>query len=159
MHDRSQPFTVIRFDLDHFKKYNDTEGHSAGDDVLKTFMRIVLEATQALGEAYRPGGDELGAILPGLSHDQAKKVAEHIRLAVENEFKNLKGTSRKPTTSVGVATFTDEVTTEFANGWADYLVYEAKKTRNAVVAREPRGSAEPPPIQKEEESGRRRDDK
>jgi len=73
MRDKDAPFSVLRFDMDHFKPVNDTLGHQAGDDVLARAMRIVLDGTQGAGEAYRVGGDEFGVILPGTDHDTARR--------------------------------------------------------------------------------------
>lgn len=71
---RGRPLTVVLFDLDHFKHYNDAVGHPAGDEALKTFARVLAQETRAMNLAARYGGDEFICVLAdadqqgGLTH-------------------------------------------------------------------------------------------
>ncbi len=97
---------VIMMDLDHFKEYNDTFGHSAGDELLSA-LGILLKS-QIRGEdiACRYGGEEFLLILPGASLEVALERAESLRQAVKEMHQHHQGL--KPTTlSLGVAVYPD----------------------------------------------------
>lgn len=77
--------TVVMIDADNFKKYNDTNGHPAGDLVLKTIAAILLQHTPKGSLSARYGGEEFTLLLPGYTPQEAKQIAEGIRAAVEKE--------------------------------------------------------------------------
>ncbi|MEE2961057.1 MAG: GGDEF domain-containing protein [Myxococcota bacterium] len=127
---------VVMFDLDHFKKVNDTYGHQAGDSVLKVLAKIVSEGVRSCDIFCRYGGEEFGIILPETSIEEALQVCEKIRGLVEvNVFKH--GEKIIPVTiSLGLAgTQTEEPCPERAEliALADGKLYEAKhRGRNRV---------------------------
>jgi diguanylate cyclase (GGDEF)-like protein len=77
------PISVIIFDIDHFKEYNDRFGHPAGDLRLVSVARTIAEAARRTGDlAARYGGEEFAMLLPGTPLDGAYAIAEAVRLAV-----------------------------------------------------------------------------
>ena len=132
-----EPVSVILLDIDHFKEYNDTFGHTAGDVILKDVATLLREALPAGGVAARYGGEEFVVLLPRAARPQAREVAEKIRRLVEGR---VRGSGRSPqrsvTASFGVATFPEEATGEFELiRIADGRLYQAKhEGRNRVCA-------------------------
>lgn len=126
------PLSLIFFDIDHFKKINDTLGHECGDTVLR---EIGLEVSKRLREIdifARYGGEEF-VILTYNDCRSARKLAEKIRTAIEHHSFAI---GEKVTCSFGVTQFCHPDTIdEFVNR-ADFAMYEAKKSgRNLVVER------------------------
>ncbi len=130
--------SAIVFDLDFFKKVNDTYGHQAGDYVLKTLAQLVQQNCLGDGAFFaRYGGEEFVVLLPGTPLMQAADVAENLRAWIENhEF--VFGDARLPVTvSAGVATLSPEMASpEELFEKADQASYESKrKGRNRVTVR------------------------
>ena len=96
----ARPMSVLILDLDEFKPYNDTYGHLAGDEILRTAARLFRERTRRSDFLARIGGEEFGAILSEADHDGAVKLAENLRLAVQDA----QWPRRRITVSVGAAT-------------------------------------------------------
>ena len=119
------PLSLLVIDLDKFKTINDTDGHEAGDEVLKKAASILRRAAERNGSSYRYGGDEMVVLLPKIRIKQALELAEQIR----SEIAALKF-ERSPetiTASIGVASYpeiTDSVDDIFSD--ADAMVYKAK---------------------------------
>jgi len=79
------PLSLLMFDLDNFKRYNDTHGHIEGDRVLEKIGKIISQCIrQKVDSGYRYGGDEFAVILIGVKVDRASEIAERIRTLVEN---------------------------------------------------------------------------
>lgn len=100
----SLPVSVIALDLDGFKRINDEFGHDPGDEVLRSYMRVVRDTTGTLGQAFRRGGDEVRVILPGFDHARGMAIAETIRTGIQTmivEFEQRQLST--VTTSIGVA--------------------------------------------------------
>jgi diguanylate cyclase (GGDEF)-like protein len=94
---------VIFLDIDHFKMINDQLGHRGGDDVLAEFAKRLKHCVRETDTVARLAGDEFVIVLEGLhAADEPKLVAEKIIDAMEREFVT-SGTSRKVTTSIGIA--------------------------------------------------------
>ncbi len=74
-----QPMSVIMFDLDHFKRINDTWGHPQGDLVLQAFARVLENTKRSIDTVARLGGEEFGALLPATGFDGACAFAEKVR--------------------------------------------------------------------------------
>ena len=96
----ARPMSVLILDLDEFKPYNDTYGHLAGDEILRTAARLFRERTRRSDFLARIGGEEFGAILSEADRDGAVKLAENLRIAVEDA----QWPRRAITVSVGAAT-------------------------------------------------------
>ncbi len=98
-------FSLIMFDIDHFKKVNDNYGHPRGDIVIKTMSTVVTRLTRACDIVARYGGEEFAIILPETDLKGAAILAERIRSQVEAEEINAEGLVIKATISIGVTNF------------------------------------------------------
>jgi diguanylate cyclase (GGDEF)-like protein len=128
-----RPHSVVALDIDHFKSYNDTFGHAAGDDVLCSVARILRENVRQNDLVVRAGGEEFVIMMPGMGEADALAVADRLRQAIASHA----WPGRPVTASFGVATapgpheprdfaaFLDE---------ADRALYHGKQTgRNRVT--------------------------
>jgi diguanylate cyclase (GGDEF)-like protein len=77
-----EPIACLMVDIDHFKRFNDTFGHDAGDAVMQHVAQILAEEVGEAGGAYRFGGEEFTILLPGMSAAEGFEVAERVRQAV-----------------------------------------------------------------------------
>ncbi|WP_371323076.1 diguanylate cyclase [Dechloromonas sp. ZY10] len=127
--------TIMMLDLDYFKMVNDTYGHDAGDAVLKALSSILRQAVRASDLVIRYGGEEFMIILLDTQGEAAEKVAEGIRLAVENMKVQVTGVVLQKTISIGLSDFpTDSDTFWQAVKFADIALYQAKSSgRNRVI--------------------------
>ena len=130
--------SLIMIDIDHFKHYNDTNGHLLGDNVLTDLAGILKSSVRDADLVARYGGEEFAVILPETDIARGRVVAEKIRLAIEShKFKNeKKQPDGKVTISLGVATETADMdeSTDLIN-CSDIALYRAKKAgRNRCVA-------------------------
>jgi len=114
------PLSLLMFDVDHFKSYNDTRGHLAGNRVLERVGRIVSEKIREVDWGFRYGGDEFTVILPETSKKDATIVAERIRKAFE------KCKFAETTLSIGVAQYNLESNPDTLIKHADETMYKAK---------------------------------
>ncbi len=127
------PLALLMIDADHFKSYNDSFGHQAGDEVLVGIAICISDSVRRAGDcAARYGGEEFAVLLPGLSSEEALRVAETIRLKVLKWF----GDTGITTVSIGVASLMPDTATDWGqlvNG-ADKALYAAKAAgRNCCV--------------------------
>ena len=124
------PFTVVFFDLDHFKRVNDTFGHLAGDTVLVEIADILRSHVRRNDLAGRFGGEEFLLVLPQTSIDGAMALAENLRLQIQlHQF----SAGCSITASFGVAIFQGDESVEELLQRVDTALYEAKHSgRNAV---------------------------
>ncbi len=97
-----QGFALVMFDLDHFKKVNDTYGHAAGDVVLQEVTRVAGERLRSVDVLGRWGGEEFMVLLPGAAANEGARVAELIRSRVAGRAFPRVG---EVTVSLGVAAF------------------------------------------------------
>ena len=130
------PFSLVMADIDHFKSYNDTFGHQAGDAVLKAVSEAISGGVREIDFAARYGGEEFALIITAADKAQAAAVAEKIRLALERLAFNFGGKASRVTSSFGVAEFPAEAS---AAGQlvraADERLFRAKQAgRNRVVS-------------------------
>lgn len=129
------PVSVLAFDIDHFKNFNDTHGHDGGDALLRAVGHHLDEFFRAEDGAYRAGGEEFVAVLAGTSLEDALARAEELRRTVaELEVAHENLVLPPVTISVGVATFPEHGTTpEQLFKAADQALYRAKRGgRNQV---------------------------
>lgn len=122
-------FSLAIFDIDDFKLFNDTEGHLAGDEVLKTIAEIAREAVRSIDIIARFGGEEFAIIMPQTEKDEAFLVAERTRKNIKELMpRTWENFPRKEiTVSIGVATFPldgKDAKTLIRN--ADKALYRAK---------------------------------
>jgi len=132
--------SVILLDLDHFKEVNDTFGHASGDEVLVATAEVLRGLCRDSDTPGRLGGEEFGVLLPETSQEGARIMAERIRMGVERRLHPAPdGRSYKVTTSIGVATRTEDQTTgEKLLNAADVALYQAKEDgRNRVAVAVP----------------------
>lgn len=117
--------TVIALDLDNFQRINDEFGHDPGDEVLRGYMKVVKTEVGTFGTAFRRGGDEVRVLLPGFDRERGAKLAESIRLGVENMVTKFKETTLPGvTTSIGIATSP----TDPRNAELDYIADQRQKS-------------------------------
>jgi diguanylate cyclase (GGDEF)-like protein len=125
------PLALLMIDADHFKTYNDTFGHQAGDQMLIGIAICISDTLKRAGDcAARYGGEEFAVLLPGCSATDAMRVAETVRLKVQQW-------SEDTTVSIGVASLTPVASMEWSGlvEAADKALYAAKAGgRNRCVA-------------------------
>jgi diguanylate cyclase (GGDEF)-like protein len=124
-------FAVLMADVDHFKRYNDAQGHPAGDEVLKRVAEILREATRDVDFVARYGGEEFFVLMPETEGDGAADVADRIRKGLAEE----RFPGGQVTLSFGVAEFPAHGDGPDALiAVADAALYEAKREgRDRVV--------------------------
>ena len=134
-------FSIFIFDIDHFKNYNDTNGHMQGDVVLKEIGLLLRENTRSTNIAARYGGEEFILLLPDTQSQAAIKCAENIRRLIETHAFLYREKQPLGCVSIsgGVATFPfDGKTVEEIIKHADEALYAAKASgRNCVMKYEP----------------------
>ena len=130
---RGKSLSILMIDVDHFKDFNDTFGHAAGDEVLARLGRLLLGATRGTDSVARYGGEEFVVIAPDADSDAAAHLAERCRAAAEMAT----WPKRRITISVGVATWTRDMPASLLEDLplaADRALYYAKRTgRNRVA--------------------------
>ena len=138
------PISFLMIDIDFFKKFNDQFGHQVGDKVLGRVGQVVSSVVAGKGKAFRYGGEELTALLPNHTVDEALPIAERIRKGIE-DIRLSSHLECRVTASLGVATFPDTCTNvENLVGDADRALYKAKEEgRNCVRLAERRSSGQP----------------
>jgi len=131
-----QPLGIIMLDIDHFKKFNDTYGHDAGDAILRAMGVLLLSQVRGGDIACRYGGEELTLILPDASLEAVQARAERVRLATEEMNVPHRGHDLGTVTvSLGVAIYPQHGGSgEDVLRAADAALYQAKRAgRNRVV--------------------------
>ncbi len=136
------PLSVIMFDIDHFKRFNDTYGHACGDYVLQTVAKIIRNGIRGQDMASRYGGEEFTVMLYDTSLEEAKLVAERIRTSIQNYDFTYENQHMKVTISGGIAVFsTDNNPVNSASqlvNQADQALYLSKRNgRNRVTYADP----------------------
>jgi diguanylate cyclase (GGDEF)-like protein len=135
------PISIFLFDIDHFKHYNDTNGHDAGDRLLKELSSVILKVTRKSSVVARYGGEEFIVMLPDIGKEDAFIYAERLRETIcSHQFHNC---YMQPlgcvSISGGIASFPgDAGSIKDAISIADNALYQAKSEgRNKVIKHEP----------------------
>lgn len=127
---QEKPYSLLMIDLDNFKQINDRYGHVVGDEVMRSFARIMQNTIRRSDKAFRYGGEEFVVLLPWTTRLEAEQVAERLRENIE------KGNIDPPiTVSIGLATYLDSTKDhQKMLELADAALYKAKnKGKNTVV--------------------------
>ena len=130
------PVSIALFDLDDFKRFNDTHGHAFGDRVLSEIATIGhSELRGPFDRLGRWGGEEFVILMSNLTPEQAYSVCERLRRRIENASMSFKGQTAKVTASFGVATLSPDKGLDVSLEQADEMLYRAKKNgRNRVIS-------------------------
>jgi len=136
---RKNDLSLIVFDLDDFKSYNDSYGHQAGDRALENISQMSETVMRRLDNLARYGGEEFVAVLPSTAKSEAIKLADRLRDIIEKGTADASwanGASRKITVSVGVSSFPEDAEDKDKLIYcADGALYEAKRSgKNCVRA-------------------------
>lgn len=126
------PLSLVMFDIDHFKKFNDTHGHNEGDQVLRTTAGTVKSLLRKMDVFGRWGGEEFLVLLPHTGIEGAHATAEKIRLAAASSGSAPSG---GVTVSLGVAEFRPDETFDRLVERADEAMYRAKSGGRNRTAR------------------------
>lgn len=125
-----KPLSLMMLDIDHFKRFNDTHGHTVGDQVIRLVAKILGTHAKGSGLPARYGGEEFSIIMPKIFAKDAFKLGDEIRIAMASKQIQNKKTGEslgKITLSIGVAEFEPgETVLNFINR-ADEALYAAKK--------------------------------
>lgn len=130
-----RPLCVLMLDIDHFKQFNDSHGHSCGDEVLKRVATLLQKSTRPTDIAARYGGEEFCVLLPDTDIQLAAKIAERIRQAVEAAVVNYESKQLSVTVSLGAAQFDPDLdhSAKSVIDRADRALYQSKEQgRNRV---------------------------
>ncbi len=130
------PFSLVIFDIDHFKSFNDTYGHLQGDIIIKDIAKILLSEVRECDYPARYGGEEFIVILPDTSLDEAEKFASRLRRNIEEyEFPGDNKVLRC-TVSLGVAEYSQKYVKNNSDmvSYVDRALYDSKENgRNRVT--------------------------
>jgi diguanylate cyclase (GGDEF)-like protein len=137
------PLSLLMVDVDNFKRFNDTHGHVAGDEALRSIARAIQAGLRSGSLAGRYGGDEFGVVLPGCSFANLETVAERIRMRVAELAVEVDGEKIALSVTIGGACVHNVRRTRDGRSLvarADDCLYEAKHAgRNCTVCREVEG--------------------
>lgn len=150
----SHPLTLLLFDIDHFKKVNDTYGHPAGDLILVKLGQVLTDGIRSSDFAARYGGEEFTVVMTQADKEKAYTFAELLRSTVESTQFQIPGQEHplKVTISGGVSNFPQDggSTTELIRV-ADEALYQAKQSgRNRIVKAQQLGLDGKPILEGEE---------
>ncbi len=128
----SYPICLMIFDIDNFKHYNDTKGHLAGDEIIRTIGRIIKSTIRTtMDTAFRYGGDEFAIILPNTTLSEVELIAYRIKEKMDGGLEGL-------TISIGISSLSERASVEDFINSADKAMYAAKgRGREAVVIQSP----------------------
>ncbi|OXR33403.1 GGDEF domain-containing protein [Pseudomonas umsongensis] len=122
-----QPLSLLMLDIDHFKRVNDTHGHSAGDDVLKAVAASIKNQLRNVDMVFRYGGEEFLILLSNTSREAAALVGERLRCAAQAEDYPADGHTVELTVSLGCSTLLPGESAESLLRRADSALYVAKR--------------------------------
>lgn len=137
-----KPLSLMIFDIDNFKDFNEKYLHLGGDKVLSTLGRIIMDSLRRTDSAYRYGGDEFAVILPETDPAEAMQVADRLRKIIENEkFHPVEDTDIQITISNGITDYNPgENISDFIRRADDAMFESKQKGRNQITLRKSPGS-------------------
>ena len=144
----SSPLSLLMIDIDHFKLFNDMNGHPAGDHALREIASVISEQVRDVDVAARYGGEEFAIVLPETAAGQAEILGERIREAVFNRvFEKANSQCCRLTLSVGVSEYPSHCSDRASLlRAADGALYKAKmKGRNIVATFDGESGGDPKP--------------
>ena len=135
--ERGEPLSMMLFDIDYFKSFNDNYGHLTGDQVLRLVAMTLKQNIKGQDITARYGGEEFAVVLPNTALRQALTVADNIRRAVMSKELKKKSTGEilgRVTISAGVAVLSPRDDADSLIERADACLYAAKRNgRNRVI--------------------------
>lgn len=126
------PVSFCFLDMNGLKAINDKHGHEAGDDAIRTYLRVIADNAEGVGEAYRCGGDEVVVVLPGTNAETAATIMAAVLKQLGEE--HVKGVQLTASCGVGVAV-SPEVQPKAFREAVDKMQYQAKAASKASQAR------------------------
>lgn len=120
---QTQQAAMLLIDVDHFKKYNDSFGHPAGDALLQQLAMLMTAVVRPIDSVCRYGGEEFAVVLPGANLETAESVAKRLLQRVRDE----RWPEAQITVSIGIATQTSEFCKDELIEAADKALYQAKR--------------------------------
>lgn len=124
----NENLSLLIMDIDHFKGFNDSFGHPAGDYILKSLAHLLKKSARKIDILARYGGEEFAALLPGIDVKNARKTAERWRKAVQRASFKRENKTFALTISIGFATFPSDAETKTdLIERADRALYDAKE--------------------------------
>jgi len=124
---RGRPISVMIIDVDHFKSFNDTHGHQAGDEVLRAVGRVLTRSTLAEHIVCRYGGEEFAIVFPGATIADAATIAETARAAIGDHVVEFEGKQLTVTASAGLAQLLPNESVDDLVKRADEALYASKE--------------------------------
>lgn len=129
-----RPFSILFFDVDNFKRVNDSHGHLTGSQIISDLGRLLEKEIRESDYGFRFGGDEFVALLVETSAKDAEIIAERVRKRVESHVFKANNEDHRITISVGVATYPDHGSTrEEILSLADKAMYYGKRATKNIV--------------------------
>jgi diguanylate cyclase len=124
---RRTPFSLLILDIDHFKKFNDSHGHSAGDEVLRNVGQVLVKTARQMDLPCRYGGEEFAVILPATDIEEGRVAADRFRRAIEATHATFDGKKLSVTASIGMARVNDQDDPAWLIRRADEALYKSKQ--------------------------------
>ena len=121
------PVTLLLGDIDHFKKFNDSHGHQAGDAVLKSVAQSLSKAMRDVDLVCRYGGEEFAVIMPATASSGGRQAAERARAAIESALLEFEGKTFRVTMSSGITSAMEGDAAASMIRRADEALYASKK--------------------------------
>jgi len=121
---KNSPFSLLLFDIDDFKKINDTYGHPVGDEVLQKIAKTIKQTIRNTDFAFRVGGEEFLILFPDTNQQEALKIAKRLQKAI----KNIKINGKSITISGGVGEYDKKYSSNHFLTKIDQALYQAKKS-------------------------------
>lgn len=142
---QAEPLSFVMLDIDHFKNINDTYGHLAGDEILKSISNLLLNSLRRSDIAGRYGGEEFAIILPNTTKENSLKLCNQLREKFAGMVHQFNGIEFHVTFSAGICSFPDLQEAKSIIDCADRALYHAKQDgRNKVVYQERKSDADLP---------------